>query len=161
MQVSAEVHVGTPFITLAAEIRKGMKGGSGPINKVFKRWAFRYRTFITQRFDRFSGGGGSWPPKIGGGPILRETNTLFNAIQPVFSGASGQLEERKGRSIRVGYGGPGKHPKFAGSVATLAEIHQRGLGNVPARKIIVPPSRAVIQGMKQDLKAGINELIKS
>lgn len=34
----------------------------GPITKAFKQWGAIYRSFIKERFDIFSRGGGDWPP---------------------------------------------------------------------------------------------------
>lgn len=34
----------------------------GHITKAFKQWAARYRSFVQERYDRFSKGGGNWAP---------------------------------------------------------------------------------------------------
>lgn len=76
--------------------------------------------------------------------ILRDTGTLFAALQPNFVRAPGQLESRVSFGIRVGFGGPGKHSgKKKGStkktIADIAAYHQTGGGRLPQRKIIVDP----------------------
>lgn len=34
---------------------------TGPITKAFKQWGARYRSFIQERYDKYSKGGGDWP----------------------------------------------------------------------------------------------------
>lgn len=77
---------------------------------VAAKWGVRYRSFIQERFDTYSKGGGDWPPlkastvkarrsgkkskkKKPKATILRDTSTLFTALQPQFAGAPGAIEQ--------------------------------------------------------------------
>lgn len=139
---------------------------SGPFVKCVKQWAARYRGFIQERYNRFSRGGGNWPPlkrkrkrgALARASILRDTNTMFAAVSPQFAALPGQLEERIPFGVRVGYGGPSRHPKAGMSVADLANIHQLGLGVVPAREIIVDPSPALVTAMAGDADRAVRQL---
>jgi len=108
----------------------------------------------------YSRGGGNWKPlkrkrrrgKRARASLLRDTGTLFAALNVVFSGAAGQLQKLIPKGIRVGFGGPGKHPKALITVAELAAVHNFGLGRVPKREIIVDPSIKVLNEMANDIK---------
>ncbi len=157
--------------------------GGSPINNALKQWSVRYRSFIQQRFLLYSRGGGDWKPlaqstmarrrkgkksgkaKYGIFAILRDTGQLFNAIEPIFSGKPGQLEEKIPFGIRVGYGGPGiytkKHNESGGvhTIADIASFHQNGSKTLPKREIIVPPDQHTIDLMRQDMQRGIDKLL--
>ena len=128
--------------------------------KVFKQWAIRYRSFVRERFVKFSRGGGNWKPlkrkrrrgELKRAAILRDTGTLFASLDVQFRGKPGQLQESLPNGIRVGFGGPAKHPKAGITVAGLAAVHHFGLGRVPARPIIVDPSSKVIKQMAGDVE---------
>jgi hypothetical protein len=46
----------------AALKRDLRESGNGPIRQAMHQWAVRYRSFLQERFDRFSKGGGDWAP---------------------------------------------------------------------------------------------------
>lgn len=127
--------------------------------KVFLQWAARYRGFVRERFVLFSRGGGDWPPlkrkrKRGArsrAALLRDTGTLFGALDIQFTGKPGQLQRIIPDGIQVGFGGPAKHPKAKISVAQLAAIHHSGVG-VPKREIIVDPPKKVTDAMAGDVE---------
>lgn len=157
---------------------------SGPVAKAVKQWGVRYRSWAQERFDKFSKGGGDWPPlkpstirgrrkgvkgrKIGSGKtavaavraaILRDLGILFAVLSPVFTGKPGQLQETIPYGIRVGYGGPHKHA--GGGKATIADIamfHDQGMGHLPKRQIIAPPIGTVITQMAADMDKGLQQL---
>jgi hypothetical protein len=144
---------------------------------VYNQWAARYRSFAQERFVKFSRGKGTWPPlapstiarrRKGRGrrrdaqgraigkrarvvAILRDTGTLFAALDVHFTRNPGQLQKDLPHGVQVGFGGPGKHPKAPMSVADLASIHHFGLGRVPARPIIVDPPNKVLNQMSTDV----------
>lgn len=155
----------------------GQVSGGSPINNAIKKWAARYRSFIQERFANFSRGGGDWPPlkastirarrkgrKKGGGltaAILRDTNTLFNALSPEFTNKPGAIQEEIPFGVRVGYGGPGKYTKKNKGTATIADIanfHQIGAGHLPVREIIVQPSERLLQQMGDDMNKALIEM---
>jgi len=282
---------------LCSELSRQLNGSGGPIQKCFKRWALRYRTFLRRRFDRFSKGGGTWAPlavrtiaarlarqkksvkrlsssdfkfddktriatkikridfgKITGKPksqrkskksrksktatakarrrrkgsvkrtakavgkalrgmfkgakkgakkakrslfaakrevrrvrkkstvkftfardtakggvtirvsgsfsILRDYGILYAVLDPVFASAPGALEQVINGGIRVGFGGPAKHPGGKKTIAQIAGFHQRGGGRLPKRTIIVPPDDATLKGMQRDMQLALKEIVK-
>lgn len=44
------------------DLAKGLQNKSGPIGQALKQWGFRYRSFVQERFDKYSKGGGDWKP---------------------------------------------------------------------------------------------------
>lgn len=152
-----------------------MTVGSPLIRVVYKRWAARYRSFAQERFDTFSKGGGDWPPlkpatvrrrrrgrrkKAARAAILADTGTLKAALNPVFTGKPGQLQKDLVNGIRVGFGGPGRYPDGT-SIADIAGFHQVGAGNLPVRRIIVDPSRGVLDDMGRDLVEALAKIGRS
>lgn len=137
-------------------------GPNNPIRQVIEKWGVRYRSFIQRRFDRYSKGGGDWKPLVSrvGGTILRDTNTLFMAVQPAFVNQPGAIQKNINGGIEVGYGGTAKHPRANMSIVKLADIHQKGKGNNPSRVIIVPPSERVRTQMVNDMEIGLDRLAK-
>lgn len=137
--------------------------GAGPLRKAMKKWAFRYRSFLSERYDAFSKGGGDWPPikrphKRGGTTILRDTGTMFAALAPSVIAKPGSITEDIPFGIRVGYGGPMKHPSGSATIADIASFHQVGAGNLPVRKTIVPPDDKTLKAMSGDMDVAIAEL---
>lgn len=92
--------------------------------------------------------------------ILRDTGILFAALQPVFVNAPGQLQERIDHGIRVGFGGPGRHPEGGPTIADIAAFHDAGGGNLPQREIIVDPDQATIDGMRSDAERALAKLAR-
>jgi len=167
----AEIHVVIDFKGLkkfSKQIASDLRNkANGPIRKAIRQWAARYRTFLRDRFVKFSRGGGNWKPlkrkrkrgSLNSVAILRNTGTMFSAFQPVFQSKPGQLQQDITFGVRVGYGGPGRHKK--GGTATIADIaafHQVGVGFLPVRKIIVLPDSQVISKMSEDMKQGLIKL---
>ncbi len=178
MKVEAHVKVDLkPLDRFALDIRKGLTMGSGRILKALKQWAERYRSFAQERFHKYSKGGGDWPDLAPSTKrrrrgsrrghegarvfaILRDTNTLFAALDPVFVGEPGALEEKISYGIRVGYGGPMRHPKGKATIFDIARFHQEGSGTVPQREIIVDPNQSTIKAMAEDMLRAVEELRK-
>ena len=147
----------------------------GPLNDVYLTWGSRYRAFAKLRYMKFARGGGNWAPlsevtkrrrrkaaKGKKGPrsfsILIDKGTLVAALEPKIENP-GSIKKLIGKGVRVGYGGSAKHPRAKGlTIARLAEIHHRGLGNVPARPIIVRPDTKTLRGMVSDLERGIKKM---
>lgn len=145
----------------------------GPLNDVYIQWAARYRAFAKRRFVKASRGDGTWKdlspvtkkrrrkarrghkgPRVFA--ILRDTGTLFAALEPRLENP-GSLKKLLQKGVRVGYGGSAKHPSGGLTIARLAEIHNRGLGRVPQRKIIVTPDRKTMDTMVRDFYRGIRK----
>ena len=154
------------------EVRKGLSSTAmSPMRDAFKQWAFRFRSAMRERYDRFSRGGGNWKGLkestkrarrgrgVGGISILRDTNTLFTVFTPIFKRIAGQFERNVPFGIVVGYGGSGMHPKGKMTVARLAEIHHEGLGNNPERKLLVDPSDHLKRQMANDIERALQKMV--
>ncbi len=174
MELRADVKVNLkPLERFKNAIHTGLATGSGPILKALKQWAARYRGFVQERFDTFSKGGGDWPDlapstkrrrRKGGTSgrfsILRDTSILFGALDIRFHNQPGALEEKIPFGVRVGFGGPARHPDGEVTIADLANIHQKGLGVVPEREIIVEPNQVTVEGMAGDMLRAVETLRK-
>jgi len=140
-----------------------------------------YMSFTRRRYIKFSRGGGDWKAlkpatvkrrKKGKGKkakgasakILVDTGILLNALSP---GAPGYMNKMIGKKkVRVGFGktqhkskkGEKKKPM---TYQRLADIHQRGLGNSPAREIFVKPDRPALRRMRKVLKVTIEKGVKT
>ncbi len=150
-----------PLRHFGKEVRNGLRGMPGPIDDLFKLIGQAYLSFAQRRYNRFSRGGGDWPPlkaatikrrrrgprKKSATAILRDTGTLFNALG---RGSPGNVFKRTRRGILVGIGGGATHPDDKKlTVGKLAEYHNFGMGKNPKREIVPeeldPQARAVIQ----------------
>lgn len=151
----------------SAQVDAGLRDGNGPFKAMYEQWAARYRGFVQERFDTYSKGGGDWKPlkyrrkhKRGAKErqtILRDTNTMFRALNPTFQGQPGALQQHIPYGVEVGFGGSAIHPKTEGkiTVAELARIHHLGLGKVPARPIMVDAPQKVIDAMTRDAERAL------
>lgn len=170
IEVTAKVTVDLkPLRRFASEIEKDLtQNGNGEVAKALSKWAVRMRGFLQKRFASLSRGGGEWPPlsprtiagrRKGSSSILRDTGTLFAALNPVFDGRAGAIEQRIKYGVRVGYGSPAKHPKSQSmTISQIAEIHQLGLGRNPVRRIIVPPDQATLDAMVKDMELAVSRI---
>lgn len=143
------------------EVRRSF--GGGPIDAMYKKWGARYLAFVRRRFVKFSRGGGDWAPLDpqtvkrrrkgkgrGGAATLRDTGTLLTALTV---GSPGNLFKRTSRGIRVGFGGPSRHPDGKATIADIARFHDAGSGDLPQRSIIVAPDAPTITRMNADAAA--------
>jgi len=198
------VHI-EPLTRFTAKFLTDLRLGRGPYEEMYKQWAFRYRTEMQERFDRFSKGG-RWAPlkestkrarragrqdsesgkaaakvrgarvkaglrtastlkmgaagaAVGTFTILRDTGILYAALHPTFTHAGGQLQEHVNYGIRVGFGGPVRHPGGQATIADIALFHQAGCAarNLPARPIIVEPSAATQEKMREDFELALEK----
>ena len=143
---------------------RAMRDGSPAMTRTLRQWAVRYRSFAQLRFDLFSRGGGDWPPlkestirrrRQRTDTILRDTGTLFRALNPVL-GNPGSFEQLEPMAVIVGFGGPGAHPSGTATIADIAAFHNFGAPpNLPQRQIIVEPPQAVIMLMSLDAERNL------
>jgi len=163
------------FLRFRRILSNDLRGASfGPIRVGLKQWAFVYRSFVQERFHTFSGGGGDWAPHApstiarrrkgrgqGQAALLRDTNTMFASLNPVFSGKPGAIEERIPFGVRVGFGGPARHPTGSATVSDIAGFHNEGVpGRLPKRQIIVPPDSATVARMVEVMELALAKTIK-
>lgn len=90
--------------------------------------------------------------------ILRDTGLLFNAVNPAFSGKPGQLQEDIPFGVRVGFGGPGRHPDGTATIADIASFHQEGGPHLPQRKIVVPPDDSTTRKMADVMQRAMDKM---
>ena len=153
---------------------------SGPMDSMFKQWGARYLGFARKRFIVNSRGGGDWKglaestkKRRRGGKttrrkgkrrktsisrghaILRDTGTLLGALS---IGAPGNMFDRIPSGIRVGFGGPTRHPGGGATIKDIAVFHDEGGGHLPQRQIIIDPDATTANGMAKDAKRAIAKI---
>jgi hypothetical protein len=159
-------------------INAGLKQKTGPIRDAIKQWVRRYLGFIRKRYDRLSksGGGGEWKPlkpetiakrRKGRGKkrtasILRDTGTLFTAINPAITTPRGALREQVKFGARVGYEQGATHPNSRkATIADIAYYHQKGKGHNPRRRILVDADDKTKRQMVRDMARAVKRAIKA
>lgn len=183
--ISARVEVKLPALEkfrgrVLSELRHSRRG---PIHDVFMQWSTRYRAFLTRRFNKYSRGGSdstgpAWKPlkqprrhkrdvkakkKKGrsakGNAILVDSGTLKASLSAMQINP-GMLQKQVPYGLEIGFGGPARHPKGKGvSIADIGNFHHYGKGNLPERKIIVPPTDRLKKSMARDMQRGIDRLL--
>lgn len=161
--------------------RKLIKAGSkGPLRPVFKQWGIRYLAWTRRLFYIKSRGGTAegitWPElspvtikrrrrrtrrvrgqsggsrpailvdRLGTIPkamVPREAGNLFMYIKP---------------GVRVGFGGPVKHPDGKTTIADIAVFHNVGGGRLPRRQILHIPNSDLLAKMRNDLRRGVDRI---
>lgn len=167
-----------PLKRFAAAIRADLRTtGNGPIRRAMRQWAARYRGFAQQRFDRFSKGGGDWPPLAASTKarrrkarkgrkkgatrsfsLLRDTGLMFAALDTPWSRKPGALQKDIPFGVRAGFGGPAKYPGGKATIADIAGFHDSGAGNLPKRQIIVVPDSRTLAAMAGDMERGLGQM---
>ncbi len=144
---------------------------SRPIRDALNEWAVILARFWTARWSMFSAGGGDWRPlkpkykawKARKGLltlILRATDLMFQSFAPEMAKKPGRLSEEIPNGIRVGFGGGMNYPHTTNPNVTIAQIamfHQTGAGNLPKRKIIVPPDTETRALMRATMQEAVQE----
>lgn len=131
------------------------------MNKAISELERVYREDISERFERYSSGGGDWPPKRNGQvPILVQTGTLRDYVVTDGVGAVRRNQTGNGVSLTIGFKGRRRHPTARMSVADLASIHHLGLGRVPARRILAQPSSKAREQIKNILQKHVVNLLE-
>lgn len=90
-----------------------------------------------------------------GASILRDTNTLFTALDPSIRMVPGKVYKRGRMTVEFGYGGPSGHPSGPASIAQIARFHQDGGPRLPRRRIIVGPDQALLRAIETELNAAV------
>ena len=147
----------------------------------YKIWGKRYLSETKVRFIKNSRSGGEWPPLKpatiaarrsgksgrrrnttrgmgsirGKVAILRDTGILFKALTV---GQPGNLYRLLRKGIRVGFGGPAKHPDGKATIADIAKFHNVGKGKNPKRQILHKPSKQLIAFMRSTLATAIDKV---
>ena len=166
----SEVHVNlSGFDRFLAAVQ----AGSEPIRRAWRQIAAIYRGAMKERFVTNSRGGGDWPDlkdstkRRRRGPrkgfkgtrifaILRDTDKLLDALDPRIE-APGSLIEDLPFGVRVGFGGPARHPKGKATISDIASFHHFGEGHLPVRTLLVDPSAATNARMVSIMDAAVKK----
>ena len=171
-QPAAEVSIDlTVLVEFRTQVDAQLNGGTGPVADALKQWAVRVRSWLQERFDKNSKGGGEWPAlsektiakrRKGNGDgspaILRDLGLLFAVLNPVFTGQPGAIEESIPYGVRVGFGGSTAHGNGAATISDIAAYHQEGAGHLPVREIIVTPDNNIQELMSNDMRRALDRL---
>lgn len=156
-------------------------GGRGPLRPVFKQWGIRYLAWTRRLFYIKSRGGTAegvkWADlaprtlrkrsrrsrrvrgargKMRYAILVDKIGTIPKAMAPY---ASGNLFKYIPYGVRVGFGGPAKHPEQVVTIADIAKAHNVGKGeHLPRRQILHVPNRTLIVSMRNDLRRGIERI---
>lgn len=133
---------------------------------VFTQWGVRYLTWTQRRYRKNAAGGGQWPAlkpatiarRRGEGKgvrILIDTKTLLGALTP---GRPGNLFKFITGGVRVGFGGPSRHPGGKATIRDIAVFHQKGKGHLPKRQILHEPDSNLVRAMMLDLKRAVKKI---
>lgn len=152
----------------------GMGDSSHPaVTEMYKRWAKIYKGFLHTRFKAASTGNGTWKPlstrtikRKKSSLILIETRTLIDAVNPEMDNAPGSFMQRTGFVLEVGYGGSAVHPTSAKNrrritVEQIAGFHQKGVGKLPQRRIVVGPDKPTIALVTAEINKTVGILLNS
>ena len=153
------------------KLAAGLRTGSGDIGPAMKKVGAYLLGYWRREYKANSRGGRRWAAldprtikrrtkgrkkglSVGrSAGILIDHGDLVRALGAGdMPGEGGQLRVM-GRVVRVGFD-ESQHPGKI-TYATLADIHHRGLGNVPARPIFVEPDQATANRMRAAIRRGI------
>jgi hypothetical protein len=161
--------IGDAFVAWGKIYRTAMRRRFMRLARGGGEWPpLKYATIIRRRHGkkgRYKRGAAAYKraKASGGGNVstLIDTGVLVATLDPVFRGeGSGQIQKSIVGGVMVGIGGPAQKHEGSITVGALAEIHHLGLGNVPARPILVDPDDSVKQIMARALELGINKAKK-
>ncbi len=152
--------------TLEADLRLS---GNGPIRAAMHEWNVIMARFLIARWERMSHGG--WTPlrpatiarkaKLGLLLlILRATDQMFQAFSPEMARKPGKITQDIPFGTRIGFGPGMKYPHGRGgpTMEKIAMWHQTGAGNLPVRKIIVPPDTTTKAQMRAVMSKAVKEV---
>jgi len=162
--------------------RKAIKAGSkGPLRPVFKQWGIRYLAWTRRLFYIKSRGGTAqgvtWKElspvtirrrsrrsrRVRGehgenryAILIDRLGTIVKALVPY---EAGNLFKYIYGGVRVGFGGPAKHPEGKATIGDIGLWHNVGKGKrLPKRQILHLPSSDLQRKMGNDLKRGIERI---
>ena len=145
------------------------------LEPTFKIWGIRYLADTKRKFIKNSKGGGDWPAlkqatvrrrrrgtaraqrrrRVLRAAILWDTGTILHALDV---GEPGNLFKMLKDGVRVGFGGPAKHPGSNATIADIARFHNAGEGRLPKRQILYWPDAKMIKFMRTTLAKAIDRI---
>jgi hypothetical protein len=154
-----------------AGLMKGVLDPGGPENtELLIRCIVRYKKYAQAQFRKNSAGGGLWPAlspntkkviKKKSRKILSDSDTLLHMLDPVPSlernPRPGIITVMMKNGVKITFGGAQRHPLSKRTVRQLAIIHHEGLGRMPARPILIPPTEQMLRLCAKDGEKVINK----
>jgi hypothetical protein len=149
-------------------MRKAGEGPNGPLQGLYRLWGIRYLSWIHRLFITNSTGGGEWEDLADSTIVARrnknkktikiliDTGMLLRALS---IGNPGNRFEFIRYGVRVGFGGPARHPDGKATILDIAKFHQTGGGNLPARPILHEPDKDFIDFMVVTASAKLKRLL--
>lgn len=118
----------------------------GPVLEMLFEVQEAYEEVVLEEFDRNSTGGGDWEPiawetaqRKGHTDILVDSYAMRQGLEGGI-GLVATLRAGGGFEVQMGFTNKSRHPDAGMTIADLAAIHHLGLGNVPERRILLPPN---------------------
>lgn len=151
-----------------SRIRKGLRirGIEPEFGAAFHDMNTYYRTFLQERYRKYSKGGGNWKKlaastiaRKGHNTILIDTDRMFSLFQPQIVKTSGLLSNADKLGMTVDGGGKGYYPSGK-SVSEVMGYHQAGGGRLPRRKVIVGPDDATANKIARRYEQAIRNIAK-
>ena len=128
-------------------------------------WIRIFVAFLRDRYAKFSRGLGDWPPlkaatirrrRRRSSAILRNTGLMFAQFHPELQSFQ-HFRGSRPFSATMAFGGNAFYPDSGASVTDVMSFHQRGEGNLPVRKLIVPPDEPTKALMARATKKAIKD----
>jgi hypothetical protein len=154
--MAIEVKVSIPGL---ARLRKAVLNNPALSRAISGAWSTIYRSYVRQRFAKFSRGGGDWAPLSaatlagrrkgkgsGNAAILRDTGAMFASLNPSL-GSGGLLQSIPRPMGFTAVLGGSQTYKSGPTLTEVASYHHHGDGNLPERVILAQPDRATIANM--------------
>lgn len=135
------------------------------IRGLTKRAGIRYLSAMSRRYTIQSRGGGEWEElsestkarrRGGSSTILIDTGLMVQALEP---GNPGNVADFDDRGFTVGFSKGMTHSGSTMTYAELCRIHSLGMGNVPARPILIMPDERFRKTLETDASAVVNRII--
>lgn len=142
----------------------GNNPATAPFVKAYDMIEREYTKFVLRRFDKFSSGGGDWPPLSEATIAAKKSSAILvdTRLMRLGLGANGiglvaKTSVSKGVSLQMGFTNTSTHAKANMSIADLAAIHHLGLGRAPRRTILALPPKDSSSKMLKSLIDAVGE----
>ena len=147
-----------------ASVKDVFRRPRGEVKQAMDEAGKIYVTFVLREFDKNSRNGGKWKklnPKTSerkkSSAILVDKRVLRTGLATsIFI----KIQVNPRVAVVAKFGGTKRHRAAKMTIADLATIHHMGLGNVPARKILVTPDRATLGRMSKKLVNAARKQLK-
>lgn len=143
---------------------QALKARGTHVPKAMITWRNMYASYIRRRFVKASRGDGTWPPlapstiarrRKNSSVILRDTGLLFAHVSPEFMPVTQFTLTGTKFTAAVDFIAEQQYPEAGVTVRDVLGFHQKGGGNLPQRKILVPPDAQTHNKMCAVMKKAI------